>query len=72
MLSKNYHPKEPDLPGVWAKCDMVNNVSIERLNGFKVGRRKWDLPVAEPADLEAVRQGVLHGLGFGNLILGAE
>lgn len=68
MLSKNYHPKQPDHPGVWAKCDMVTNLCIDRLNGFKVGRRKWELPVATADDLEAVRLGVLHGLGFGNLI----
>lgn len=68
LLSKNYHPKEPDLPSVWAKCDMVTNLGVERLNGFKVGRRKWELPVCTPEDLLAVRHGVLHGLGFGNLI----
>lgn len=70
MLSKNYHPDEPEQPGVWAKCDMVTNLSITRLNGFKVGRRRWVLPIATNEDLEAVRQGVLHGLGFGNLLEG--
>lgn len=68
MLSKNYHPSEPDQPGVWAKCDMVLNVCVDRLDGFKVGRRKWEHPVASAEDLENVRKGVLHGLGFGNLL----
>jgi uncharacterized protein YifN (PemK superfamily) len=67
-LSKNYHPMEPDQPSTWAKCDMIMNIAIERLNGFKVGRRQWEHPIASKEDLEAVRQGILHGLGFGNLI----
>jgi mRNA interferase MazF len=68
LLSRNYHPQEPEQPGVWAKCDMVLNVSRSRLDGFKVGRRKWVNPEASDADLQLVRTGVLHGLGFGNLL----
>lgn len=70
LLSKNYHPEEPDEPGVWAKCDMVLNVGRWRLDGFKVGRRKWAYPKASAEDLDLVRKGVLHGLGFGNLLEG--
>lgn len=67
-LSKNYHPDEDDTLPCWAKCDLVMNIKITRLDGFKVGRRKWYYPQLSPEDLEAVRQGVLHGLGFGHLL----
>ena len=68
QLSKNYHPTEADQPAPWAKCDMLMNLSAERLNGFKVGRRKFDHPIVSAEDLERVRRGVLHALGFGNLL----
>lgn len=67
-LSKNYHPKEDDTLPCWAKCDMVLNLSRARLDSFKVGRRKWFTPDMSEQDLQAVRQGVLYGLGFGSLI----
>lgn len=67
-LSKNYHPDEPDDLACWAKCDMLLNIARHRLSGFKVGRRKWECPQATGEDLEAVRRGVLHGLGLGYLI----
>ncbi|WP_103257738.1 type II toxin-antitoxin system PemK/MazF family toxin [Tabrizicola aquatica] len=71
-LSKNYHPQEPDDLPCWAKCDMVMNLGTWRLDGFKVGRRKWENPQATGDDLQAVRRGVLWGLGLGGLIPGAE
>ena len=67
-LLKNYHPAEPDDYSCWAKCDMVINIARWRLNGFKVGRRKWEYPQATGADLEAVKLGVIYGLGLGTLI----
>lgn len=67
-LSKNYHPKEDDELPCWAKCDMVTNLSTGRLDGFKVGRRKWENPQATGEDLAAVRNGVLYGLGLGHLL----
>lgn len=67
-LSKNYHPNEDDDLPCWAKCDMVMNIAKWRLDGFKVGRRKWENPQATGDDLQAVRDGVLHGLGLGHLI----
>jgi len=66
-LSKNYHPLEDDELPVWAKCDMVMNIGRWRLDGFKVGRRKWETPLATGDDLAAARSGVLHGLGLGTL-----
>ncbi|MDI3336397.1 type II toxin-antitoxin system PemK/MazF family toxin [Defluviimonas aestuarii] len=63
-LSRNYNPLEADDLPVWAKCDMLMNLSIRRLEGFKVGRRKWETPQATGEDLKAVRAGILAALGF--------
>ena len=68
QLSKNYHPEEDDDYPCWAKCDMVLNLSRSRLSGFKIGRRKFELPQATGDDLAAVRRGVLYGLGMQALI----
>lgn len=66
-LSKNYHPLEPnDLPS-WAKADMVTNIALRRLAGFKVGRRKWEFPNLSHEDLLGVRYAVLCGLGLDRL-----
>lgn len=67
-LSKNYHPMEKDDLACWAKCDLVANVRFERLNGFKVGRRKWETPQMTGDDLGRVRAGILQGLGLGALL----
>jgi mRNA interferase MazF len=71
-LSKNYHPLEADDLPCWAKCDMVMNLGTWRLDGFKVGRRQWENPQATGEDLQAVRHGVLWGLGMGSLIPAAS
>lgn len=71
-LSKNYNPLEDDDLPCWAKCDMLLNLSRSRLDGFKVGRRKWETPHITGEDLTAVRHGVLHGLGMGTLIPAAS
>jgi uncharacterized protein YifN (PemK superfamily) len=63
-LSKNYRPDEPDDLVCWAKADMLMNVAIRRLNGFKVGRRKWEFPQLSPEDLAGVRHAILCGLGL--------
>ncbi len=63
-LSKNYHPEELDELPCWAKADMVMNIGTYRLNGFKVGRRKWEYPRLSAADLAGVRHAILCGLGL--------
>ncbi len=68
-LLKNYHPNEPDDLPVWAKCDLITNVSTARLDRFKVGYRKYVTPKISAADLAAVRQGVLAALGFPTLTI---
>ncbi|MCB1368167.1 MAG: type II toxin-antitoxin system PemK/MazF family toxin [Rhodobacteraceae bacterium] len=69
-LSKNYHPLEEDDLPCWAKCDLLLNLGIWRLDGFKVGRRKWDSPQLTAEDLSDVKRGVLFGLGMGHLCEG--
>lgn len=64
LLSRNYHPNELDDVPVWAKCDLVANVSMARLDRFKVGRRRFFTPKISDADLRAVRIGLLYALGF--------
>jgi len=71
-LSKNYHPQEADDLPCWAKCDMIMNIARWRLEGFKIGRRKWATPQATGEDLDAVRAGVIHGLGMGDLLKAYE
>ena len=66
-MSKNPHPREPDDLPVWAKCDLLANVTLKRLDRFKVGRRKYYTPRISDAVLEGIRVGVLHALGFGKL-----
>jgi len=63
-LSKNYHPDEADDLPCWAIADMLMNLGLYRLNGFKIGRRKWATPQMTGDDLAAVRDAVLHGLGM--------
>ncbi|AUH33460.1 type II toxin-antitoxin system PemK/MazF family toxin [Paracoccus tegillarcae] len=63
-LSKNYHPDSQDDLACWAKCDLVMNIALWRLNGFKLGRRKWSTPAISPEDLVGVRKAVAAGLGL--------
>lgn len=67
-LSKNYHPQEKDELPCWAKCDMIMNIARDRLDGFKIGRRKWETPEASAEDLTAVQHGMIHGLGMSHLL----
>ena len=66
-LSRNYHPSEPDDLPCWAKADMVMNIATRRLNGFKIGKRKWEYPILSKGDLDGVRLAVLYGLGLDRL-----
>lgn len=67
-LSKNYHPNEDDGLPCWAKGDLIINIGTYRLSAIKVGRRKYLYPQLTPADLEGVKNAVLHGLGMAHLI----
>jgi len=67
-LSRNYHPTDEVKPDTWAKCDMVTNLSLVRLDAFRVAPKKYVYPTLSPEDLKAVRDGVIHGLGLGDLL----
>ncbi|MGH1350675.1 MAG: type II toxin-antitoxin system PemK/MazF family toxin [Methyloligellaceae bacterium] len=67
-LSHNYHPAESDELPSWAKCDMVLNISLQRLTAFKVGRRKYTYPTLSQEDLGNVREGIIHALGMSHLL----
>src|SRR5258707_15296036 len=67
-LSKNYHPNEPDEIAVWAKCDLIMSVSMDRLDRFHVGKRQFVAPTISEEDLKAVRRGIFAALGFPQLM----
>lgn len=67
-LSKDPYPRG-DKGEVWAKCDMVNVVSFERLSGYHIrwnGRRRYLKMRVSMDELVRIRRGVLASLGFGN------
>jgi uncharacterized protein YifN (PemK superfamily) len=58
---------------VWAKCDMIAVVSVERLELIRSGRRLADgrreylVPKIGPEQFEAIRKGVVSALGLGSV-----
>ena len=65
-LSKDPYPKG-DKEEVWAKCDMINVVSFERLSGYHIrwnGRRQYLKMRVSMEELVRIRKGVLASLGF--------
>ena len=60
---------------VWAKCDMVAVVSIERLELIRTGRRLPDgrreylVPKIGLDQFDAIRRGVVSALGLGSLFM---
>ena len=71
-LSRNYHPLEPDDLPSWAKCDLVMNIALRRLQGFKISRRKWEIPNLSAQDLVSVRIAVMRGLGLDTLKISSD
>ena len=67
-LSQNYHPNSNSMARQWAKCDLITNVTLKRLDRFKVARRQYVVPELSAEDLLKVRHAMLHALGFGALI----
>jgi uncharacterized protein YifN (PemK superfamily) len=65
-LSRDPYPKG-DKSEVWAKCDMVNVVSFERLSGYHVrwnGRRKYLKMRVSLEEFTQIRTGLLASLGL--------
>ncbi|NIQ57182.1 MAG: hypothetical protein GWN71_28010 [Gammaproteobacteria bacterium] len=64
-LPSNPHPGEADARPVWAKCDLLQNVSIDRLDRFRLGAGRYTAARRLDAEtLEAVRAGMLAALGL--------
>ena len=51
-------------PTMWAKCDMLATVSFSRLALFKIRRRQYLKPVLPTADMDQIRNCILHALGI--------
>ena len=66
-LSRNYYPGGNYDAPQWAKCDMIYNLRIDRLDRFPLKGRGWEYVTATADDLEAVHRGVLAGLGYSAL-----
>ena len=62
-----------DVTEVWAKCDMVAVVSLQRLDliptgrRYPDGRREYIAPKVDVDQFDAIRTGVISGLGLGAL-----
>ncbi len=79
LLPHHHEMAAASLPGdlarnrCWAKCDMIATVSLARLDRVRTGRgadgrRRFVSQRVTPADLEAVRRGVLFALDLDFLI----
>ena len=65
-LSRDPYPKGKKGGEIWAKCDMLNVVSFDRLGGYYTrwnGRRQYQKMHVSMEELQAIRQGVLNALG---------
>lgn len=65
-------PAPFDSPVMWAKCDMVSSVSLDRLDRFKEayrrgGGRQWRTGRVTVDQIRSIRIALLHGLGFATL-----
>ena len=69
QLERNYTPWGAEDQASFAKCDLVMNIGLHRLSGFKVDRRKYITPKVSDADLKKIRRAVLAGLGFPSIEL---
>ena len=49
---------------VWAKCDMVCTVCVERLDRFKVGHRAWKTSAISDEELAAIQACMKYALGI--------
>jgi mRNA interferase MazF len=65
-LARDPYPKGTK-DELWAKCDMLNVVSFERLSGYHYrwnGQRKYLKMQVSMDELVSIRQGVLAALGL--------
>lgn len=60
-------PDEPAYTRVWAKCDMVYTVSLDRLDRYKMrtqGGRQYVIPTVTAGDFEEIRRAVVAALAL--------
>ena len=68
-------PEPFDSPVMWAKCDLVSTVALERLDRFKEprvrygGPRKWTSSKISVEQLKEIRAAILCGLGLPSLTI---
>jgi len=62
-LSINPLPDKP-YTSCWAKCDMVNAVSLNRLDRYKLGQHKFIIPTVSEEDFDKIKTGVANALGL--------
>lgn len=77
--ARGYHHalRQNPIPGnehisCWVKCDMINVVSLERLDRIKEagwGRNKYIIPTIERDEFELIKLAIIHGLGMSYLVL---
>jgi uncharacterized protein YifN (PemK superfamily) len=65
----HYKLKGNPVPGskateVWAKCDLVATVSVERLDRVEFARRQYRIGNVSPDQVRAMRRAVLWSLGI--------
>jgi uncharacterized protein YifN (PemK superfamily) len=73
QLDNDPYPQSPPGTLVWAKCDMLMTVSYARLSAYwsgrhpQSGKRNYVTLRVSPNELRAIRVGMLHATGLGNL-----
>lgn len=71
QLSKDPLPTSPPETVVWAKCDMINAVSIERLSGYwreiVDGKRRYEELFVPRVDLIGIQRGIVDSIALAHL-----
>lgn len=57
-------PMPNSVETVWAKCDMLYTVSVDRLDRFKVGRGLYKTSAVSDEDLSAIKACIKYALGI--------
>jgi len=63
QLSANPLPDKPHTV-CWAKCDMLNTVSVARLDRYRLKKNRFVIPQILQPDFEALQRGVAFALNI--------
>jgi mRNA interferase MazF len=69
IVLQNTLPAPFDSQQMWAKCDMLATVSIDRLDRFRGSGRTYTTGMLNPSQLKDVQTAVLCGLGLSSLTI---